>query len=156
MKRVLLTLIVVLISLVCLSCSSNSDNQDFYDTYTFEEVSYLSLLSSATIGYINERMAGTKYTIEADLFKIESADNTIEISSPNYVKEEIQNDLSALYDLHTLNDNEVEYQYTICNKDGNKTNLRLYVSSDFLWIASYADNTSDGSEIIMSIYKLVK
>ena len=155
MKRVFI-LIAGLISLVCLSCCSNSNKQDFYGTYTFEKVSYLSPLSSSTIGYINERMVGTKYTIEADLFKIESADNTVEISSPNYVKEEIQNDLSTLYDVHTLDGNEVEYQYTICNKDGKKANWRLYVSSDYLWIASYVDNTANSSEIIMSIYKLSK
>lgn len=155
MKRVFI-LIAGLISLVCLSCCSKSDKQDFYGTYTFEKVSYLSPLSSSTIGYINERMVGTKYTIEADLFKIESADNTVEISSPNYVKEEIQNDLSTLYDVHTLDGNEVEYQYTICNIDGKKANWRLYVSSDYLWIASYVDNTANSSEIIMSIYKLSK
>lgn len=155
MKRVFI-LIAGLISLVCLSCCSKSDKQDFYGTYTFEKVSYLSPLSSSTIDYINERMVGTKYTIEADLFKIESADNTVEISSPNYVKEEIQNDLSTLYDVHTLDGNEVEYQYTICNIDGKKANWRLYVSSDYLWIASYVDNTANSSEIIMSIYKLSK
>jgi hypothetical protein len=100
--------------------------------YKFEKVSYLSPLSSSTIDYINERMVGTKYIIEADLFKIESADNIVEISSPNYVKEEIQSDLSTLYDVHSLDGNEVECQYTICNKEGNKTNWRLYVSSDYL------------------------
>lgn len=155
MKRVFI-LIVGLISLVCLSCCSISDKQDFYGTYTFEKVSYLSPLSSCTIDYVNELMAGTKYTIEADLFKIESEGNTVQISSPNYVKEKIQSDLSALYDIHTLDVNEVEYQYTVCNKDGDKTNWRLYAFSDYLWIASYVDNTANGSEIIMSIYKLSK
>lgn len=149
-------LIAVLVSLVCLFFYSNSAKQDFYGTYTFEKVSYLSLLSSSTIDYINERMAGTKYTIEADLFKIDSAGNIVEIISPNYVKEEIQNGLPKLYDVHTLNGNEVEYQYTIYNKDGKKTNWRLYVSSDNLWIASYVDNTANGSEIIMFVYKLSK
>lgn len=155
MKRVFM-FIVGLISLICLFCCSISDKQDFYGMYKFEKVSYLSPLSSSTIDYINERMVGTKYIIEADLFKIESADNIVEISSPNYVKEEIQSDLSTLYDVHSLDGNEVECQYTICNKEGNKTNWRLYVSSDYLWIASYVDNTTNGSEIIMSIYKLSK
>lgn len=155
MKRVFM-LIVGLISLICLSCCSISDKHDFYGTYKFEKVSYLSPLSSSTIDYINERMVETKYIIEADLFKIESADNTVEISSPNYVKEEIQIDLSTLCDVYTLDGNEIECQYTICNKKGNKTNWRLYVSSDYLWIASYVDNTANGSEIIMNIYKLSK
>lgn len=155
MKRVFI-IIAGLISLVCLSCCSNSNKQDFYGTYTFKEVSYLSGLSSSSIGYINEQMAGAKYTIEADLFKIESSENTFEISSPNYVKEEIQSDSSPLSDVHTLIGNQVKYQYTIYNKDKNKTNWRLYVSSDCLWAATYIDNTANGSEVIMKIYKLSK
>lgn len=93
-------------------------------------------------------MAGTKYTIEADLFKIESAVDTFEISSPNYIKEDIKGDSSPLPD--------VKYQYTIHDRDDGKSNLRLYASSDCLYVASYVDNTADGSEIIMSIYKLSK
>lgn len=153
MKKVFI-LITVLILTFCLSCSKSSDKRDFYGTYTFEEVSYLSLLSSSTIDYINEQMAGTKYTITGDLFKIETQDNIVEISSPNYVKEEIWNESNALYDVHAAIGDEVKYQYTIYEKDGSKTNRRLYVSSDGVWIASYADNTANGSEIIMYIYKL--
>lgn len=141
-------LMVGLILLIFLSSCSDSDKQDFYGTYTFEKVSYLSPLSSSTIDYMNERMAGTKYTIEADSFKIEDTDKTVEVSSPNYVKEEIQNDLSP--------SDDVKYQYTIYSKDGDKTNWRLYASSTSMYIASYVDNTADGSEIIMSIFKLSK
>ncbi|HYF81867.1 MAG TPA: hypothetical protein VEB00_02405 [Clostridia bacterium] len=155
MRRVFI-IIAGLILLFCLSCSRNSDKRDFYGTYTFEEVSYLSLLSSSTINYMSERMAGTKYTIEADLFKIETSDNTVEISSPNYVKEEIKNDLSTLSDVYTSISDDVKYQYTIYKKDGNKTNWRLYVSSDNVWIGSYVDNTANGTEIIMYIYKLLR
>jgi len=36
------------------------------------------------------------------------------------------------------------------------TKWRSYVSSDCLWIGTYVDNTADGSEIIMDIYKLSK
>ena len=133
---------------------SNKDKQNFYGAYAFEKVSYLSGLSSSTVDYVDEKMAGTEYAIKADLFKIESADNTVEISSPNYVREEIPNDFSILSDVRGFIGNEAECQYTICKKDGSKTHLRLYVSSDSLWIASYADNTADGSEIIMYIYKL--
>ncbi len=155
MKRVFI-LISGLVLLFCLSCSRNSDNQDFYGTYTFEEVSQLSPLSSSTIDFMNEQMTGTKYTIGADLFKIEASDYTVEINSPNYVKEEIKNDLSALANVYTAISDDVKYQYTIYKKDGNKTNWRLYVSSDNVWIGSYVDNTANGSEIIMYIYKLSK
>jgi hypothetical protein len=155
MKRVFI-LIVGLVLLFSISCSRNSDKQGFYSTYTFGEVSYLSLLSSSTIGYMNERMAGTKFTIEADLFKIETSDNTIEINSPSYLKEEIKDSIPTPSDVYAAISDDVKYQYTIYKKDGTKTNWRLYVSSDNVWIGSYVDNTATGSEIIMYIYKLSK
>lgn len=155
MKRVFI-LIAGLVLLVCLFCYGIGAKNDFYGTYTFEKVSYLAPISSSTIDYINDQMAGTKYIIEADLFKIESKDNPVEISSPNYVKEEIPNGNSTLFDVHTLDGDEIEFQYTIYNKDGSKTYWRLYASSDCLYIASYIDNTANGSEIIKSIYKLSK
>lgn len=134
----------------------NKDKHGFYGTYTFKEVTYLSPLSSATIDYLNKSMAETKYIIEKDSFKIESGNDTFEISSPNYVKEDVQVDESPLFDGRILQENEIKYQYNIKNKDGSKTNWRLYASSNYLWIASYVDNTANGSEIIMSIYKLSK
>jgi len=155
MKRVF-TLIVGLVLLFCLSCSRNNNEHGFYGTYTFEEVSYLSLLSSSTIDYMNERMAGTEYTIEADLFKIEASDNTVEINSPNYIKEEIKDSIPAAFDAYTAISEDVKYQYTVYKKDGTKTNWRVYASSDTVWIGSYVDNTANGSEIIMYIYKLSK
>lgn len=119
-------------------------------------MSYLSPLSSNTIDNINEHMAGTEYTIKAELFKIKSAENTLEISSPSYVKESFPDNFNKLSDIPSFIRNEVKNQYTILNKDGSKTHLRLYTSSDCLWIASYSDNTVDGSETIMYIYKLSK
>ncbi|MFA6941759.1 MAG: hypothetical protein WCQ54_12415 [Clostridiaceae bacterium] len=155
MKRIFI-IITGLISLICLCCCSNSNKQNYHGTYTFKEVSYLSPLSSSTIDYTNEHMAGTKYIIETDLFKIESTDSTVEISSPNYVKEEITKKSAFLSDIHSIIGNEALYQYTIYNKDGNKTHWRLYVSSDCIWAATYADNTINGSEVIMRIDKLSK
>jgi hypothetical protein len=155
MKRVFM-LIVGLVLLFSISCSRNSDKQGFYGIYTFGEVSYLSLLSSSTTDYMNERMAGTKFTIEADLFKIETSDNTVEINSPSYLKEEIKNSLPTPSDVYAGISDDVKYQYTIYKKDGTKTNWRLYVASDNVWIGSYVDNTANGSEIIMYIYKLSK
>ena len=155
MKRIFM-FIAVLILLFCSSCSKNGDKQGFYGIYTFEEVSYLSLLSSSTIDYVNERMVGTKYTIEADLFKIETSDDTVEINSPDYVKEEIKNSLPVPSDVYASISDDIKYQYTIYKKDGAKTNWRLYVSPENVWIGSYVDNTANGSEIIMYIYKLSK
>lgn len=155
MKRVFI-IIAGLVLLFCLSCSRNSDKQGFYGKYTFEEVSYLSLLSSSTIDYMNEQMTGTKYIIEADLFKIEASDSTVEINSPSYVKEEIKGSIPTPSDAYATISEDVKSQYTIYKEDGTKTNWRLYASSDNVWIGSYVDNTANGSEIIMYIYKLSK
>jgi hypothetical protein len=150
-------IIIGLISLVYLSGCSIRDEHNIYGTYKFEKVSYLSPLSSSTIDFVNDQMEDTKYTIQADLFKIESKEYTVEFSSPKYVKEKVQKDSSVLSsDIDTLICSDVDYQYTIYDKDGNKAKWRLYVSSDCLWIAAYVDNTADGSEIIMYIYKLSK
>lgn len=157
MKR-LSILVIVLISLVCLYGCGKNDKQDFYGKYTFKEVSYLSPLSSSTPSYINEKMSGTKFTIEEDLFKIEFPENSIEIKSPKYVKEEIPQSTSALSNVREFIGNEVKNQYTIYNEEGYPTEWRLYASSDCLWIAMHDNNihTKKGSEPIRYIYKLSK
>ncbi len=153
MRRILM-LTAALVLLVLLSGCSSEGEQNIYGVYTFEEVSYLSPLSSTTKDYVNSQMEEAKYTIKKDLFKIESTDYTVEFSSPNYVKEEISGELSVLSDVYTFIGKDVDYQYTIYDKDGHKTKWRLYISSDCLWIGTYVDNTADGSEIIMDIYRL--
>jgi len=155
-KRVFI-LIIGLISLLYLfGCSRGDEQNIIYGTFTFEKVNYLSPLSSSTKDYVNSQMEGTKYTIKEDLFKIESTEYTVEFSSPRYVKEEIPKDPSVLSDIGAFISEDVDHQYTIYDKDGNKTKWRLYVSSDYLWIGTYIDNTADGSEIIFDIYKLTK
>lgn len=153
MKRIFL-LVTVLLLLLCLSGCRNKDKQPFYGVYTFDKVSYLSSLLSSTIGFVNEHFKGSKYTIETDLFKIETPDSTFEIKSPKFVKEEIPDDFNELSNVRSFIGNEVKYQYTIYNDDGSKTHWRLYISSDYVWIGLYQDNTANGSEIIMYIYKL--
>ena len=155
MKRTFI-LIICLISLVYLSTCSSSNKQSFYGTYSFEEVSYLSPLFIGAEDFINEHMEETKYTIEEDIFKIQFAFYIVEFSSPIYVREEIQNSTATLSDVNALIGNEVECQYSIYDNDGIKTKWRLFVSTGYLWVGSYVDNTTDGSEIIMDIYKLSK
>jgi uncharacterized lipoprotein NlpE involved in copper resistance len=151
MKKIV---ILIFLLLILSGCSNNSEQ--FFGTYVFEEVSYLSPLSSSTEDYIKEQMSGVEYTISQDLFKIQYDENTMEIISPNYVRESIPQETTVLSNIHSFIGNEVKYQYTILDKDESKTHLRLYISSDYTWVASYADNTADGSEIIMHIYKLSK
>lgn len=155
MKRsfILITGLVLLIFLY--SCSKNYLD-DFYGNYTFEKVIYLAPLSSCRPDYINKTAAGTKYTIKEDLFKIELKNHTVEIKSPNYMKEDVKKDDSPFsVDIHAMLGDDVKYQYDIYTKDG-KSIWRLYVSPDNLWVSSYTDNTADGSEIIFDIYKLSK
>jgi hypothetical protein len=154
MKKLIILIMSLTLSVSLIGCSSN-DKHNFYGIYSFEEVSYLSGLSSSTIDYYADKMTGTKYTIEDNLFKIEYAgDDAVEISSPNYTKEEIPGDTDLFSDVRSFIGDEVEYQYTIYTEDGSKTGWRLYVSPENLWIASYVDNTVDGSEIIMDIMML--
>jgi hypothetical protein len=155
MKRVVLLIVgfVSIIFLIFLFCNGNADKQNFYGTYTFDELIYLTAFSSSLIDSVNESRAGTKYTIETDLFKIESNDFNVEISSPSYVKEDVQPVLSPLFDGDILQDNGVKYQYDIKDKAGNKTKWRLYVSPECLFVASY-HNSAYGSEVIWEIAKL--
>lgn len=151
--RKILVLTTALILLVFQSGCSSESEQSIFGKYSFEEVSYLSPLSSATKDFVNSQMEGSKYTIKEDLFKIESTGYTVEYDSPKYVKEEIPDESTIFSDVYTFIGSDVDYQYTIYDKYGNKTRWRLYVSSDSLWIGNY---TKDGSEVIMYIYKLLK
>ena len=153
-KALLLTSSIFLF--ISLAGCNNNVKQNIYGIYTFEEVSYLSGLSSTTKGYVEDEMKGTKYIVKADLFKIESANSKIEISSPNYVREEIPDNVTLLSDVRSFISKNIECQYTIYTKDGSTTHWRIYVSSDSLWISSFVDNTADGSEIIMNIFKVSK
>lgn len=151
MKKIIL-FVISLVLLVSIDGCSSKDQHSFYGTYTFEEVSYLSSLSSSSIDYLEEKMEGIKYTINDNLFKIEYADDVIIINSPDYMKEEVPDDIDSL-----VNDNsgeKIDYQYNIYAEDGSKTGWRLYLSSNQLWIASYVENTAEGSEIIMDIFKV--
>lgn len=156
MKRVVLLIVgfVLIIFILILSFNGRADKVSFYGTYTFDELIYLTAFSSSTLDYANKEWEATKYTIEADLFKIENKDFNVEISSPSYVKGDAQFDSSfLLFSEHILQDMGVKYQYDIIDKEGNKTKWRLYVSPEYLFVASY-NNTAKGSEIIWEIAKL--
>jgi hypothetical protein len=156
MRKKLAPFSIFLIILLSLIACNDKDEYNFFGTYTFDEISYLSGLSSTTKDYREEQLAGTKYIINEKQFKIENANDTVDIASPDYVKEEIPTDNTIFSDVSTFIDENIEVQYTIYEKDGSKTNLRLFFSTNNLWISSYVDNTADGSEIIMDIIKISK
>jgi len=127
---------------------------DLFGEYDFKEVDYLSLLSSSSVDFLENEMEGTKFLVEENLFKIELDDNIFEIIEPNYIKEDIPSNPGAMLDIRKILDGEAEYQYTIYSKEGEKTYKRLYTSQDSIWLASYVDNTADGSEIFLYVYQL--
>ena len=147
MVKPLKILFTMVFSIVFISCNSNTNKQEFYGTYTFDKVSYLSPLSSSTTDYLNKQMTGTKYMITEDLFKIESLNNIIEVRSPKFIKEELPQNSDSLLDARTIDGIKVKSQYSIFEKNGDKTHWRLYISSDYIWVSSYVDNTANGQEI---------
>jgi hypothetical protein len=147
--------LILFISLGLIGCGDNG-MKDLYGTYVFEEVSYISPLSSSSENSLTQRMKGTEYVVRADLFSIGYADDPVEINMPVYKKDEPFKDLSLISDIGHSFDEKVKYQYTVYTKNDEAVHQRLYVSQDHLWIASYADNTADGSEIIMYIYMITR
>lgn len=145
--------IIFLILLVFLFRNDNGNIQDFYGTYTFDELIYLTGLSSSSIDYANKARADLKYTIEADLFKIEGKDINVEITSPSYVKSELQFDSFPSFDHHILRDNGLKYQYDIKDKEGSKTMWRIYISQKDIFVASYR-NSANNTEFTWDIAKL--
>lgn len=146
-------LIIFLIFLVVLFRNDKVNIQDFYGTYTFDELIYLTGLSSSSADYANKARADTKYTVESDLFKIEGKDINVEITSPSYIKSKIQYDSFPSYDRHILKENGLNYQYDIRDKDGNKIMWRLYVSRKDIFVASYRNSAYD-TEFTWDIAKL--
>lgn len=65
----------------------NSDNDNAISgEYEFDEIVYLSPLSSSTIDYMEENMKETKYIISKDKFEIASAENSYVDNTANNVK----------------------------------------------------------------------
>ena len=127
---------------------------DFYGNYTFKEVSVLSMLSSATIDYANERRIGNTYTVTGDLFEIRGKDSVFTVEKPNYEaygmpgNEDIMNrdgrNFAKAY--------QVDAQYKILKENGDPAHYKIYTSSkypDRIWLADYNDNTADGTEILV-------
>ena len=134
----------------------------FYGNYAFKEVSVLSMLSSATIDYANERRIGNTYTVTEDLFEIRGKDSVFTVEKPDYEaygmpgNEDIMNrdgrNFAKAY--------QVDAQYKILKENGDPAHYKIYTSSkypDRIWLADYNDNTADGTEILVqSIDMLVR
>lgn len=152
MKKILL-LSVLSLFIMMVGCSSEGKD-NIYGEYNFEEVSYLSPLSSSLVDSLKERMKDSKYIIQEDLFKVQTSEFTIEVISPKYVKEEINPDSLALFDTNFFRKNNIKAQYSIYDQDGNITNSILFVSPNDLWIATNTNIAPNGQLVIFYIFKL--
>jgi hypothetical protein len=130
-------------------------------TYRFETLLYLSPLSSATLDYAESRMKDAQCIIGTDQFSIDNPNenNYYKIADPIYVKSEFTEQMAADFVKSTFQKISIEnykekYRYNIFTGDNKNTNYSFYLMDDELWLASYVDNTADGSEIIMTLWKL--
>lgn len=129
-------------------------------SFEFNELLYLSPLSSMTFDYAKNRMMGTKYTISDDGFMIDYPDgDDYVLPDPIYTKETMTDDMVRTFEHATMekvstSEYTQKYRYSIYTNDNRKTNFHLYVMDDELWLSSYADNTADKSEIVMYLWKL--
>ncbi len=130
------------------------------DIFEFEELLYLSPLSSSTFDYAENKMKGTKYIISNELFEIDYPDeDDYKIRNPKYTEEKMTDDMIRAFEKSTMtrvsiSEYKEKYRYTIYTEENIKTNFYLYALDGQLWLSSYADNTADKSEITMYIWKL--
>lgn len=115
MKKLLVCTILFTIIFHITGCSTNL-NDNFYGDYTFNEVMYLSPLSSATKDSINDRMDKTRYTIKAESFKVEGSEYTFEISSPKYIEDDEKYDSPLLFGLDDFLDG-VDHKYIVLDEN---------------------------------------
>lgn len=149
-------IIIICMAMLIFCVSGCGGLKSFYGTYKFDGLTYMSPLSSFSADYYAGLMEGSEYVIEAELFKIDSKKISFEVVSPRYVKEGLPEDASEWGDPKVLIGEEIKAQYTILDKDKNKTHWRLYLSSEGVWLASYVDNTEGGAGLITYIYKLAR
>ena len=152
MKKILLFSALSLF-IIMVGCSSDEKN-NIYGEYVFEEVSYLSPISSMSKDGLIENMKDSKYSIQEDLFEVQSSGLNIEVVSPKYVKEEIDDDSFAIFDVNFFKMNNIKSQYSIYDKDGNKTNSMLFASPNDLWISTNTNVTPNGQLAFFNIIKL--
>jgi hypothetical protein len=135
-------------------------NMQATGTYGFDRLIYLSPLSSWTFDYAENRMKGVMFTIDTGLFQIDYPEgDDYTVKQPAYHAEKMTDDMVRAFEESTMNqvsisDYKEKYRYTIYTGDNQKTGFRFYVLDNELWLASYADNTADGSEITKDIWKL--
>ncbi len=155
-QKVLFFILIILLSFFY-GCSNENS---IFGNYEFKDVIFLSPLSSSTVDYMKDKMKGTKYTIQKDIFSISSKDNQYEILNPTYIKEKIDDNIiqdfnnAVFKDSISFNEYKEKHRYTIYSKNKQKAKYYLYSLDNELWIASYVDNTANKQDIIMYIFRI--
>lgn len=154
-QKVLFFILIILLSFFY-GCSNENS---IFGNYEFKDVIFLSPVSSSTIDSMKDKMEGTKYIIQKDVFKITPTDNQFEILNPTYKKEKINSDTvedfnKAVFNAVSIEEYKEKYKYTIYTKNNQKVKYYLYSLDNELWIASYVDNTANKQDLIMYIFQI--
>ena len=157
-KSVIGFLISVLLIFTTLSGVADGGS-DIYGNYEYQNLFFLSLLSSSTWDYHQEQMQHTRVTIECDLFSV--ADGNFRVIDPVYEKQEMDPSQMDAFKraIWTTDDNVPifpDFRYMVLDAIGNKVGYYLYTSGNTLWIAKYVDNTNQNQDVITYIYSLEK
>jgi Antirepressor regulating drug resistance, predicted signal transduction N-terminal membrane component len=129
-------------------------------TYRFDCLAYLSQLSSSSFDYAENAMKGALFIIGTDRFEIDYPDkDDYVLKNPVYKMTQMTDDMVRSFEKSTMNQvsiskYKVKYRYDIYTNDNKKTNFSFYLMDHELWLVSYSDNTADGSEVTMFIWKL--
>jgi hypothetical protein len=157
MRKFISFIFILLLMSSFLSCDSD-DNLPIYGEYHFHKMIYLSPLSSVSLELSKELRENTQYEISKDSFRVISDSDTYEIEDPTYEtikmnEEQVKVFHDSVLNSISLKDYKYKYQYDIYDKEGNKSNYRIYLMDDELWLASYL-LTSSEEEYIFDICSL--
>jgi hypothetical protein len=154
-RCLLLTLLTMIISGMT-GCDSD-DNLPIYGTYTMDELIYHSSLNTATYDQTAEKLGDTQFVIKEKEFRVKSTESTYELTKPIYVTRKMNDELteqfqSAVSNMLSLTDYKYKYQYEVYD-DKERTEYRLYLMDDELWLAIYT-TTTEGDELILDLLRL--
>ncbi len=154
MRRIWLLTLVVMISMA--GCDSDQ-NLPIYGTYTMDELIYHSSLNPETYEQKKTQLEGAQFIIKEKEFKVITPESTYENTKPSYETRKMEEELidqfqKATSDMVAITDYKYKYQYEVYD-DKAKTNYRIYLMDDELWIAAYTV-TASGEETILDLIRL--
>lgn len=156
MKRTKSIFLICLLAFNIVGCG-RKDILDIAGEYKFDSVKYLSMLSSASKDYIEEKAIGDTYSISNDGIIITSVYNPYEYSDIRFEKVKLENDYIEVFgdfERISLDGYHEKYQYNIYDKENNLLNIRFYYIDKELWLSHF--NNLMKSNVTFDILKLMK